>query len=147
MEKILNINNKKPKGFQTGHKYGKGRPKGSRSKATIMIDQIGYDNAEGVINTVIESALNGDIAACKMVIDRVWPAMKLPLVNISLPKLETIADMDEASANVFDKMAKGEISIDQAEGIFNLIEKRRKVYETNVLAIDVAELKITFNKK
>jgi phage terminase small subunit len=62
-------------------------------------------------------------------------------VNIQLPKMADAQDCAEASAYVLDRMGSGEITIEQAQALSNLIEQRRRTIETADLALEVEELK------
>ena len=54
----------------------KGRPKGSRNKATIAIESLLEGQAEALTQTAISKALDGDSIALRLCMDRIAPPMK-----------------------------------------------------------------------
>jgi hypothetical protein len=75
----------------------KGRPKGSRNKATVLAERLLDGEAEGFVRKVIEKALAGDSAALRLCLDRVVPLRRGRLVTFALPKIESAKDVPAAS--------------------------------------------------
>jgi hypothetical protein len=48
-------------------------PQGSRNKATIALEKLMEGGAEAIVQAVVDAAANGDIAAARLVLDRVVP--------------------------------------------------------------------------
>ena len=60
-------------GFQPGQSGNPaGRPKGSRSKATLALEAIFEGEADALTRKVIELALDGDTQALRMCLDPLW---------------------------------------------------------------------------
>ena len=53
-----------------------GRPHGSKNKAGAAARAFIEKNSDKVLKKVLQLALDGDITACKMLLDRVTPALK-----------------------------------------------------------------------
>jgi hypothetical protein len=64
---------RKPRGrpFERGNP---GRPPGSRNKTTRLAEQLAADQAEQLVQKLLELARAGNMAARRMVLDRVWPS-------------------------------------------------------------------------
>ena len=60
----------------TKKKHAGGRPAGSKNKAGAAARAFIEQNSPKVLKKVLELALAGDITACKMLLDRVTPALK-----------------------------------------------------------------------
>jgi hypothetical protein len=74
----------KPKGrpFQKGNP---GKPHGARRKTSVLAERLLAENAEGIIQSVIKAALESDMAAAKICVDRIYPIRKGQLVNFHMP--------------------------------------------------------------
>jgi len=63
-----------------------GRPKGSRNKATIAIENLLEGQAEALTQTAISKALDGDSIALRLCMDRIAPPMKDKALSFPFPK-------------------------------------------------------------
>jgi hypothetical protein len=72
---------------QSGNPAGK--PKGARHKTTLAIQALLEGEAENITRKAIEAALNGDMTAIRLIIDRTYPAPKDSPVNITLSKIRS----------------------------------------------------------
>jgi hypothetical protein len=107
-----------------------GRPKGSRNKASQLLDQLGQDNAKEILQAVINRATkDGDNYAANLVLNRVWPARKSNPVQIELPTIESAADVTKALDAVLAAVAAGEIDPDEAVQISSVLEIKRRSLE------------------
>ena len=115
--------------FKPGNKYGKGREVGSKSKMQLAIEQIGFENAKGVLNKVVESALQGDMQASKLILERVMPVRKGARFKLNMPYLNSLEDLETANKEILRMMAEGEISSEEALSINENIELRRGIIQ------------------
>lgn len=53
-----------------------GRPKGSLNQASIIVRELIADEAESITRKLIELAKNGELAAIKLIIERLVPPVK-----------------------------------------------------------------------
>lgn len=117
-----------------------GRPKGSRNKSTLMLEAIGSENAVAIYQQLVDLALGrtkeGDINACKMILDRVYPVRKACKMSIDFDgPLETVQDINEASKHLLRMVIEGEISAEDAEDIGKNFERRLRII-TDSVAMD-----------
>lgn len=115
---------------QTGN--SKGRPRNAVAAAAKLRDKIG-DDIDEVLNNVIEQAKAGDLAACRLLIERVLPAIK-PIespVEMSLPKGANLVAKGEA---VLDAVSVGDIAPMQAGALLSGLGTLAKLIETQDLA-------------
>ncbi len=115
--------------FKPGNKYGKGREVGSKSKTQLAIEQIGFENAKGVLNKVVESALEGDMQASKLILERVMPVRKGTRFKLNIPYLSSLEDLENANKEILRMMADAEISPEEALSINENIELRRQIIQ------------------
>lgn len=131
----------KPDGrFKPGWAGGPGRPAGSRNKATVMLDQLAEGEAPALLQTVLGNAKGGDMAAARIVLDRIWPVRKSRPVSLSLPEINTAADVVAALGAVADAVGAGDLSPDEGAAVASILETKRKAIETVELETRVAAL-------
>jgi hypothetical protein len=116
--------------FEPGNKHGKGRPEGSRNKATITLQSLLDDEGEAVTRKAIELAKKGDSTAMRLVIERLIPPTRERRVNVTLPKVNAAADTTAAIAAVLEAVARGELTPGEGQALAGLLEAQRKSIET-----------------
>lgn len=119
----------------------KGRPKGSRNRSTRWLDAIVDGEAEAVIQTVLEKAKAGEPQAMKLVVERIAPRPRGRSAPIELPELERPEDVPQALNAVLQSAADGEITIDEAQGYAQLIERQRQAIADEDLHREIQALK------
>ena len=127
--------------FERGHAGGPGRPAGSRNKATVLLDKMAEEDADGIGRVVIDAAKAGDMRAAELVLSRIWPARKggRPIA-IELPKIQTAADVVAALGLLADAVAGGELTPDEGASVASILETKRRAIETVELETRVSAL-------
>jgi hypothetical protein len=126
--------------FQPGNKYGKGRPEGSRNKATITLQALLDSEGEAITRKAIELAKKGDATAMRLVIERLIPPTRERRVNLTLPKVTTAGDVTGAIGAVLEAVARRELAPGEGQQLAALLEAQRKSIETVQLEERVAAL-------
>jgi hypothetical protein len=122
--------------FQPGQSGNpEGRPKGSRNKATLALESLLDGQAEALTEKAIEMALNGDMTALRLCLDRILPARKDRPVTFEMPAIENAADAKMASAALLAAVAVGSLTPSEAAEVGKLVDAYLKAIEvTEVLA-------------
>jgi hypothetical protein len=97
-------------------------------------------DAEPVILALIKAARGGDVAAIKLVLERVAPLPRNRPVQFDMPAIETSADLGAAMGAILQAAADGALVPDEATSIASLIETRRRTIETIELEARIAAL-------
>ena len=117
-----------------------GRPRGAKSRATLFEEAVSKKDATDVITTVVTAARGGDMAACRLVLDRVAPARKGQPLIFDLPKIESAADIATAMAALVAAVAGGKISPAEANEVAGIIDANRRALETGELEARIKKL-------
>ena len=117
-----------------------GRPTGSRNATTLAVEALLEGQAEAITQRVVNAALEGDLSAIKMVLDRVAPARKSRPVIIDIPPTVDARGVALAQAAVVASVAGGDITPDEGMALSGLLEARRKAIETEELAARLQHL-------
>ena len=116
--------------FAPGNKASSGRPPG-RGAAAELREALGAD-LEGIVATVKARALAGDMAAARLILDRLVPSLRpveIPTV-LAMPAGATLAGQAQA---VIQAAAAGELAPGQAMQIVTALGGVAKILETTEL--------------
>lgn len=71
---------------ESGNPKGRtaGQTAGAKLRAAIELQ------SDAILQTVIDAAINGDLQACKMLLDRITPALKPTAMPITLPVSDSL---------------------------------------------------------
>src|SRR4051812_25978859 len=86
-----------------------GRPAGSRNKATQALQQLLEGEAERIPQKAIELALDGDLFAIRLCLERILPPRKDRPVDVELPPIQTVEQVAVAIGTVVKAVSDGQI--------------------------------------
>jgi hypothetical protein len=117
---------RKPRGrpFERGNP---GRPPGSKNKTTRLAEQLAADQTEQLVQKVLELARAGNMAALRMVLDRVWPPRKGQPVDVLMPPINTSEDVLPAIASIWTAIRQGALTPDEAGALCLVAERSMAV--------------------
>ena len=112
-----------------------GRPVGTRNKTTLAALSLIEDEGEKLARKAVELALDGDLPALKLCMDRLLPpAKERPLEAFSLPQLNDQRSVLDALDTIANKLSQGELLPAEATSICKVLEQYRKHFETTELS-------------
>jgi hypothetical protein len=117
-----------------------GKPPGTRHRATLLAQALLDGEAEAVTRAVIAAAKGGDIAAAKLVIERLVPPRRSVPVDLELPSIATAEDLVAASGEILRAVAEGRLLPDEAERLAKVLADFARTLETAQLARRLDEL-------
>ena len=125
--------------FQPGQS---GNPGGRPKKDTAQLAEKLKTHGESVLQVVVDQALKGDLAACKLILDRLYP----PIKPSSKPvQFEMIQDNSLSSSGrcVLNAVASGDLPPDTGIQMIQSIASLAKIIEVDELTsrIEVLETK------
>jgi hypothetical protein len=106
-----------------------GRPKGSRNKTTLALEALLDGEAEAITRKAVGMALDGDVTAMRLVMDRIMAPRKERPIMFAMPKMETAADAVKASAALVEAVASGDITPGEASELSKLVDGFTKAVE------------------
>jgi hypothetical protein len=119
------------KPFQPGNKYGGGRPPGSRNQVTSVSQTILEEHAEILMKKCLHMALEGDVMAMRLCVERLIPIRRQRVVRFKMPSVGTMEEVDTASQAVVKGVAHGQLTPSEGEAFTGMLEGRRKIIETD----------------
>jgi hypothetical protein len=109
----------------------KGRPEGSRNKATLAIEALLDSEGESLTRKCIEMAQGGDQTAMRLCLDRIVSPRKDRPVKFALPPIDTAADAAKASAAIIAGVAAGDLTRGEAGELCKILETHTRLLEAN----------------
>jgi hypothetical protein len=119
--------------FAPGNKLGRGRPRGSRNKATLELQEMLGQHGEALMKKCVLLAMHGDTAAMRLCMERLLPLRKQSPVQFKLPPIRNAAEVAKAQAKMLEALSRGQLTPDEAQTVNHLLESRRRVLETEEL--------------
>jgi len=111
----------------------KGRPKGSRNRASIAVDTLLDGEAEKLTRKCVEWAMDGDSVAMRLCMERICPPRKDHPVTFEMPAMKTASDSVAVMGSLLSALADGAVTPSEASAISGIIETFRKTIETSEL--------------
>ncbi|MDD2367213.1 MAG: hypothetical protein PHN84_13720 [Desulfuromonadaceae bacterium] len=113
--------------FTKGNKASPGRPPGVPDKRTEL-RQLLQPHAKDLLQKAVDLALDGDLQALRLCIDRLVPTLKAT-AEPAATALPTTGTLSEQAAAVYQAATTGKIDGDQAQTMMSLITAQIKIKE------------------
>jgi hypothetical protein len=131
-------------GFQPGNP---GRPKGARNKATVLAEKLLSKDIRDVCEVVSKAAKDGDLNACKLILDRILPVPKSRRITFPMREIHSVADVQDAMNGLWAAVASGGITPEDAQVLGKLLEQHAKVLEAGDIEERLARLEAEAARK
>jgi len=128
--------------FQKGQSGNpSGRPKGALNKTTMAVQALLDGEAETLTRKAVELALEGDITALKLCLDRVSPCPKDRKVSFTMPESIGSAEcLPQITAGILKSVATGELTPSEGERISGIVTAHAKALELHDIETRLAAL-------
>lgn len=122
---------RRPRGkpFEPGNRQGKGRPRGSRNKQTLLFQGAIDEYGPMIIRKTLKMAMEGDRTAIKLTMERLVPPAQHDRIDLHLPPVRCSADLTKVSAAVIRAAGRGELTIEQAKGVGEMLQIHGRLIE------------------
>ncbi len=107
-----------------------GRPRGARHKVTEAVQALLDGQTEALTQAAIDKALEGDVTALRLCLDRIAPARKDAPVSFDLPDIQTADDAANAARAILRAVADGDVTPLEAASVMAVVEQFRRTLET-----------------
>ena len=117
-----------------------GRPRESRNKTSIRMQEMLEEKAEALVNKVVELAMGGNIAALRLCLDRLVPARKSEPLSCEMPPLARAADAVAAIGGIASAAVAGDVTADEAAKLAKVISLYVNTLEAHQFEHRLAQL-------
>ncbi len=116
--------------FAPGHSGNpKGPPRGYRHKATQAAMALLDGDAEALTRKTVDLALEGDVTALRLCLERLIPARREAPVDLGLPPLSKVSDLPGILARLLEAAASGEATPGEALKLAGVVSGYVKAVE------------------
>lgn len=137
----INIQNQKLSKMKAeGHVVSKGRVFGSRNQVQRDIDILIQANGIAVFDKILELALAGSESHLHFLARRAHPYTMKTFITLPEKDLLTLQDVSEASKQAMNLVAQGDLSIEDAKIMNEILELRAKMIQSETIEPKVEEL-------
>jgi len=112
-----------------------GRPRGSRNKTTVLMQNLLEGEAEEIARKVIDMAKAGDMGAIRVCMDRLASIRRKDPIAFELPPVDKARDSVKAVAAVVAAVAAGDLTTSEAAEVAKIID----IYVRTLAATDFEE--------
>src|ERR1035441_4838146 len=106
-----------------------GRPPGSRNKSTVACEQLLDGQSEQLTAKLLEMALDGNIQALRMCMDRAIPARKERCINLELRPIANLQDLPIQFQDITSAIGDGRITPGEGESLSNILTSHAQTME------------------
>ena len=103
-----------------------GNPSGRPKKDTANLKPLLAKHGESVLQTVVDAALGGDLTACKLILDRLYPPIKPQSSTVSIKAGQTPVEQGEA---IIKATLDGEVSPDVSQVLMSGLASQLKLVD------------------
>lgn len=116
-----------------------GNPRGRPRSEAVEVRRKLMEYADDVIQRVIESAQQGDMTACRLILDRIVPALK-PSAAVTVLDIPDDTTMTDAAKAIMRSAAEGSLPPDIAAQLIAALGNVAKVAEIDEIERRLTEL-------
>ena len=117
-----------------------GRPRGALNKSTMAAQTLLDGEAEALARKAVELALEGNMAALRLCLERICPPRKERPLAIELPVVEKAEELPKLTAAILAAVGRGELDAAQAAAMASLVASHGKMLEQAELEERVSAL-------
>ena len=118
--------------FTKGHSGNpQGRRPGSRNRATELVELLLDGEAEALTRRAVDLALDGQLGALRLCLDRIIPPRRQRAQRLDLPRVRNIADLGDTMAAIATAAMEGAITTGEAAELARVVEIFVRAVETS----------------
>ncbi len=119
--------------FEPGNKLSRGRPRGSRNKRTLILQQRLDESSLALVDKSIDLALQGNVSLLRMLVGGTLSRLSDSAVKIGRVPMNTLAELSQAHSAILNKLLAGEITPAEALQLSALLDSQRRFIESKEL--------------
>lgn len=117
-----------------------GKPRGARHRVTRAIEELLHGEHEALTRKAIGKALEGDMVALRLCLDRLAPPRKDAPITVALPPVKSAQDAVAASTALLEALSAGDVTPDEAGRVMALLTAHKAILEAGDFEARLAAL-------
>jgi hypothetical protein len=115
---------KRGRPFEPGNKFGRGRPRGSRNKRTLLVQELLTDHSEALVRKSLVLALKGDAAILRTLLGCVLPRSKGWPVSTGNLRTDSTVNIAATYDGMMKKVSNGMLTLAEGQELAKLLQGR-----------------------
>jgi hypothetical protein len=107
-----------------------GRPAGSRNKSTMACEELLEGMAEKLTQKAAEMALEGNVYAMRLCLERIIPARKERCITLESRPVESVKDLPLQCQDIVRAVTEGRITPGEGESLFNILSGHAQIIKS-----------------
>jgi hypothetical protein len=103
--------------------------------------------AEALTRKAIDMAMDGDVVALRLCLERAAPLRKGRPVVIDLPPIETAKDVVGAVGAIVGAVGEGTLTPEEGQTLASILDAHRRAIETQELETRIVAIEAAFDKQ
>ncbi len=124
-----------------------GKPKGARHRSTLAAQALLDGESEALTRKAVSMALEGDVTALRLCLERITPPRRDTPVTFDLPVMRSLRDAASAAAAIIAAVAAGDLTPTEGTHVMALIDSFRRTLEVTEIEERIANLERARNEK
>jgi hypothetical protein len=108
-----------------------GRPVGSKNRAKVLSKWIFERDFNNIREVIVKAAIDGDLIACRLVVDKLVENQRGRLLRFNLPVLKSMDDVAAALNALIQCVGSGLLTISEANELSALIERQGEALQAS----------------
>jgi hypothetical protein len=125
----------------------KGRTPGTRNKSTLAAFETIRGSAGALAQVAVDAAMQGDLGALKLCLERILPVCRDMPIEITLPKITKLKDLTTFTAALLDGVSEGLVGCGEAEKLSRIADVYKNVVQATNFEERIAQLEAQANIK
>ena len=121
---------KRGRPFEPGNHFGRGRPRGSRNKKTLIVRQLLDEHSDSILRKAVLTGLQGDSPMLQALLSYILPRPKDTPLKTEVLRTATAKELSQSMDVILKRACDGQITLTQAQQLAALIEARRQLLQT-----------------
>lgn len=131
------------KAGQSGNPAGK--PKGTIHKVTELRNAL-MDDIPALLERTKQAAMEGDMTAMKILLDRTVPPLKPGQATVYLPELDVDMPVHQKASIITDAVVSGDIPAESGLSLLQMAEALAKILEVTQLREELDQIEALLKK-
>ena len=117
-----------------------GRPRGSRNKATLLMEALLDGEVEQLTRKAIDLAKKGDTHALRLCLDRIMPPRRDRCVEFEMPPIHSLDDTAAGISSILRAISAGQLTPQEGEILTRILAEQANVMTNQDLARRIEKL-------
>jgi hypothetical protein len=124
VQRIARVPMQRGRPFEPGNKFGRGRPRGSRNKRTLLLEELLAGHTDALLRKALVMALQGDGPILRTLLGRILPHCKDGPVRVGTLRTGSSQEIAASCDQILKKVSNGTLTLAEGQECVKLLQGR-----------------------